>query len=181
MKTLKISMMLSCLVVLALGATGCITGRSHTSSQCDYIDGNTLRHKDTDWTISSPLNLPVEMAQTSIQIVKQVGEDVVGTSCEIGTAVLVSAANPPQFYVYDGYENIGWINGRMVYSYDGTTWDFAPPIIMNRFYSYSRSNPDWYNHRYMNLNYSRSYGGGYPSGNPPYQQRPSRQSGHYHR
>ncbi len=157
-----------CLVALAAVCSGCVTGKSHTATLNDRIrpDG-TVYHHDTDWTISSPLNLPVEVVETTIHVVKQVGDDVVGVSCGVGEAVLVSAVSPPQFYVYDGYENIGWINNQMVYSSDLVTWNPAPPMVVNRFYLYSQGTPNWFNERRLNEHYNSggnwNNGGDHPS------------------
>jgi hypothetical protein len=164
MKNIKMLVCLATLAAVGLFATGCVTGKSHTTTLNDHIKNDgTVYHHDTDWTISSPLNIPVEAAETVIHIVKSVGEDVVGTSCAVGVAVIAPpqdfVAGEPEYYVWDGYENVGWYNNQM-YFFGSSGWIIANPVVINHFYGYRQQHPGWANERHWNGNGGFHNGGG---------------------
>ncbi len=48
----------------------------------------------------------------------------------------------PEYYIWDGYEYVGWYNGAWLY-WNGGVWLGCPPFILGRFYSWQRWHPGW--------------------------------------
>jgi hypothetical protein len=48
----------------------------------------------------------------------------------------------PEYYVWDGYEYVGWYNGQYLY-WSGGAWFVAPEIVIGRFHGWERYHPDW--------------------------------------
>jgi len=55
---------------------------------------------------------------------------------------VVTPVYVPEYYVWNGYEYIGWVGNQYVY-YSGTVWHPCRPEHIARFHEYSRSHPDW--------------------------------------
>jgi hypothetical protein len=56
----------------------------------------------------------------------------------------------PDYYVWDGYENIGLIGGSYFYLGPGNVWLGAEPFRLDRFHGWEGSHPDWRNHAILN-------------------------------
>jgi hypothetical protein len=61
----------------------------------------------------------------------------------------------PDDYVWDGYENVGFIGGQYYYLGAGNVWIVADPYRLDRFHGWERGHPDWRNHAIRNDHYRR--------------------------
>jgi hypothetical protein len=57
-------------------------------------------------------------------------------------AVAVAPVTAPEYYVWDGFEYVGWFNGAYVY-WGGGVWLPCTPLILGRFHGWERYHPDW--------------------------------------
>ena len=48
----------------------------------------------------------------------------------------------PDYYVWDGYEYVGWCNGAYVY-WNAGAWIACDAVILGRFHGWERYNPGW--------------------------------------
>jgi hypothetical protein len=152
MRLNKISVFAVMVATVALTATGCVTGQKHVNSHYDGVDANGVEHhNDSDWNIASPLNLPMEIAELPIDIVK-------GLFVVSPRPVVVVGVNRPEVFVagyepveptmavgyyYDGGQRL-YYNGAAFYWQVGSRWVVAPPMVVGRFYGH---HPEW-NHGY---------------------------------
>jgi hypothetical protein len=61
----------------------------------------------------------------------------------------------PDTYFWDGYENVGIINGQYFYLGAGDVWLVAEPFRLERFHGWERDHPDWRDHGIRNDHYRR--------------------------
>jgi hypothetical protein len=56
----------------------------------------------------------------------------------------------PDTYVWDGYENVGFVGGQYYYLGAGNVWIVADPFRLDRFHGWERGHPDWRGHAIRN-------------------------------
>jgi len=56
----------------------------------------------------------------------------------------------PETYVWDGYENVGFVGGQYFYLGAGNVWLVADPFRLERFHGWERGHPDWRDHAIRN-------------------------------
>jgi hypothetical protein len=56
----------------------------------------------------------------------------------------------PDTYVWDGYENVGIVDGQYFYLGPGDVWLAAEPWRIDRFHGWERGHPDWREHAIRN-------------------------------
>lgn len=61
----------------------------------------------------------------------------------------------PETYVWDGYENVGFVGGQFFYLGPGDVWVVAEPWRLDRFHGWERDHPDWRNHAIRNDRFRR--------------------------
>jgi hypothetical protein len=75
-------------------------------------------------------------------------------------APVVEVASPevvmvPDTYVWDGYENVGIVDGQYFYLGVGNVWLVADPFRLDRFHGWERGHPDWQEHAIRNDRFRR--------------------------
>jgi hypothetical protein len=71
----------------------------------------------------------------------------------------------PEEYVWDGYENVGYVGGQYYYLGAGNVWLVADPFRLDRFHGWERGHPDWRGHATPNDRFRRdSHGHVQPRG-----------------
>jgi hypothetical protein len=92
------------LVVLALVCNGClVTGQKHMASQSSGVDTNGVVHQmQSSLTISSPLNLPVKLAEGITDAVVGVGKGIFNVSA----GVVMAFSSPPTYVVRDNHTSV---------------------------------------------------------------------------
>lgn len=75
---------------------------------------------------------------------------VVAPAVAVDAPVLV-----PETYVWDGYENVGFVNGVYVYLGPGDVWVNFEPWRLDRFHGWERDHPDWRDHAIRNDRFRR--------------------------
>jgi len=74
----------------------------------------------------------------------------------VAPAVVVEApVMVPDAYVWDGYENVGIIDGQYYYLGPGDVWVVAESWRLDRYHGWERDHPDWRNHAIRNDRYRR--------------------------
>jgi len=56
----------------------------------------------------------------------------------------------PDTYVWDGFENVGFVGGVYLYLGPGNVWVNLPPDRLVFFHGWERDHPDWRNHAIRN-------------------------------
>jgi hypothetical protein len=71
-------------------------------------------------------------------------------------AVVVEApVMVPDTYVWDGYENVGIIDGRYYYLGPGNVWLASETWRVDRYHGWERDHADWRDHAIRNVRYRR--------------------------
>jgi hypothetical protein len=61
----------------------------------------------------------------------------------------------PDTYVWDGYENVGYVGGQYYYLGAGDVWVVADPYRLDRFHHWEGGHPGWRDHGISNDRYRR--------------------------
>jgi hypothetical protein len=75
---------------------------------------------------------------------------VVAPGVAIEAPVLV-----PETYIWDGYENVGIVDGQYFYLGPGDVWLACEPWRLDRFHGWERGHPDWRDHAIRNDRYRK--------------------------
>lgn len=67
-----------------------------------------------------------------------------------GPAVVTVA---PDYYVWDGYEYVGWVGDQYYYLGPGNVWLACDPVRVHRFNVWVGGHPDWRAHATVNVHY----------------------------
>jgi len=85
-------------------------------------------------------------------VIRPYGEVYVGPP--VAPPVYVAEAPEPEMvpdtYVWDGYENVGMINGGYFYLGAGNVWLAADPYRLERFHGWEGGHPGWRDHAIRN-------------------------------
>lgn len=68
-------------------------------------------------------------------------------------AVTVEVAVAPDYYVWDGFEYVGFVGGHYYYLGPRNVWVVCEPFRLSRFHDWERYHPDWRNHAIHNERY----------------------------
>lgn len=74
---------------------------------------------------------------------------------EVAPPVVEAQVMVPDTYVWDGYENVGIVDGQYMYLGPGDVWLAAEPWRLDRFHGYERDHPDWRDHGIRNDRYRK--------------------------
>lgn len=61
----------------------------------------------------------------------------------------------PDEYVWDGYENVGFVGGQYYYLGAGNVWIVADPYRLDRFHGWENGHRDWRDHATRNDHFRR--------------------------
>lgn len=73
----------------------------------------------------------------------------------------VDVAVVPDNYVWDGYENVGFVGDQPYYLGPGNVWVVCDPVRVERFNGWVNVHPDWRDHVTVNVNYRNDARGRY--------------------
>jgi hypothetical protein len=65
----------------------------------------------------------------------------------------------PETYVWDGYENVGFVGDQYFYLGPGNVWLVAEPFRLERFHGWERGHSDWRDHAIRNDRYRNDRNG----------------------
>jgi hypothetical protein len=95
---------------------------------------------------------------------------------DVGISIVVPAPPPvvvvapvvvmvPDAYAWDGYENVGIVNGQYFYLGPGDVWLACDPDRLTRFHGWERDHADWRTHAIQNDRYRKdAHGDAHPFG-----------------
>ena len=74
--------------------------------------------------------------------------------------VVAKQAVVPNTYVWDGYENVGYVNNQAYYLGEDNIWRplATDPTRQEHFNDWQRMNPDWQSHAMKNVKYDKVEG-----------------------
>jgi len=73
-------------------------------------------------------------------------------------APVVTVGVYPDYYTWDGYENVGLVGGVYFYLGPGNVWFRCEPWRLERFHGWERYHPDWHDHAIHNDRYRHGDG-----------------------
>ena len=74
---------------------------------------------------------------------------------EVAPPVIEATVTVPDTYVWDGYENVGIVNGQYYYLGPDNVWLIADRDRLERFHGWERGHPDWRDHAIRNDRFRR--------------------------
>jgi hypothetical protein len=75
------------------------------------------------------------------------------------TVIVESDMYIPDYYVWDGYEYVGVVDGRYYYLGQGSLWFACEPWREHRFHDWERRNPRWHEHAERNDRFRKGHDG----------------------
>jgi len=86
-------------------------------------------------------------------------------SVELAPVVVSTSAAVPDYYAWDGYENVGLVGDEYFYLGVDNVWLPADSARLARFHGWAGSHSDWRNHATRNSNFRKGAGHAQPRRN----------------